>query len=200
MTIPSRTEACSLLLGLRPSTKLARHMAVVGEVAASLALRMERRGIRVDRHLVEAAAVLHDLDKALPAEDPLRALGHGTAGARWLSDRGYEELGPSVALHPVMRLGDPGQTEQILHGDSMEVRIVAYADKRVVQQVTPMDGRFARWERRHAEYRDALERARRNAERLEQMVCEAAGLAPKDVTRLRWVAPAMERARTARRG
>ena len=55
--------------------------------------------------IVETAALLHDLDKMLPAEDPLKALGHGAAGAEWLRQRGYDELAPAVASHPVMEIG-----------------------------------------------------------------------------------------------
>ena len=64
------------------------------------------RATRSTVPLVEAAALLHDLDKALPSDDPLRALGHGHAGARWLDERGYEELAPAVDSHPVGRLTD----------------------------------------------------------------------------------------------
>ena len=55
-------------------------MTAVAEIAAFLAERMAGRGVAVDRALVESAALLHDLDKALPETDPLRRLGHGHAG------------------------------------------------------------------------------------------------------------------------
>ena len=73
MTVPGRVEAASLLLSLDPPPWFVRHARAVAEVAGWLAARIEARGIAVDRRLVEAAALLHDADKALPADDPARA-------------------------------------------------------------------------------------------------------------------------------
>jgi hypothetical protein len=84
-------------------------------------------------------------------------------------------------------------------GASRETRIVAYADKRAAQRLQPMNQRFLRWERRHPELDTALLRARERALVLEREVCEAAGVGPDAVRRLRWVAPAMARARSRKR-
>ena len=73
MTVPGRVDAASLLLSLDPPPWFVRHARAVAEVAGWLAARIEERGIAVDRRLVEAAALLHDADKALPADDPARA-------------------------------------------------------------------------------------------------------------------------------
>ena len=77
MAVPTRTEALSLLLSTSPSPRLLQHVTVVAEVAAFLACRANGAGITVDRRLAETAALLHDVDKALPREHPLRSLGHG---------------------------------------------------------------------------------------------------------------------------
>ena len=123
-------------------------MAAVAEIAAFLAERAEARGIAVDRRLVEAAALLHDIDKAFPADAPVRALGHGHAGAAWLADHGWTELAPAVDAHPVMRLVDAAG-DRWLERASLEDRIVAYADKRAAARLGPVDARFRRWHRRH---------------------------------------------------
>jgi len=191
--IPSRTEAAAVLLDLSPSARLVRHATAVAEVAAFLAERIERCGLPVDRRLVESAALLHDMDKALPRDDPYRALGHGRAGARWLSEHGYPELAPAVADHPVVRLSDVGYPEWAATAP-IEDRIVAYADKRAAQRLGHLDVRFARWYERHPEYLDALRLARTRAELLENEVCAAAGVEPGEVGRLRWVSAALDRA------
>lgn len=160
---------------------------------------MARNGIAIDRRLVEAAAVLHDLDKALPAKDPLRALGHGYAGAQWLTDHGYAELAAPVAQHPVSRLGLDPAYAAFLEAASWEVRVVAYADKRAAQRLQPMGIRFRRWRRRHPELGSSLKQARQRAGLLEAEVCGAAGVTPEQVRRLRWVAAATLRARKARK-
>ena len=94
--VPSHAAAAALFLSLSPKPWLQRHAAAVADVASSLAVGALRGGHPVDRRLVETAALLHDLDKALAADDPLRTLGHGHAGARWLVDRGFGELAPAV--------------------------------------------------------------------------------------------------------
>jgi HD domain len=174
-------------------------MTAIGEISAFLATRMDKRGVPIDRQLVESAALLHDLDKALPADDPLRALGHGYAGAQWLTDHGYAELAPAVAQHPVPRLGDDTAYAAFLEAATWEVRVVAYADKRAAQRLAPMGERFKRWKRRHPELAEPLKQARKRAALLEAQVCEAAGIKPEDVQRLRWVTAATDRARKTRR-
>ena len=85
MTVPGRMDAASLLLSLDPQPWFVRHARAVAEVAGWLAARIDGRGIAVDRRLVEAAALLHDADKALPAGDPARALPHGEGRLRGLA-------------------------------------------------------------------------------------------------------------------
>jgi putative nucleotidyltransferase with HDIG domain len=192
MTVPSRDEACLVLLGLKPSQRLVRHVTAVAEIAAFLAERTARRGIPVDRRLVESAALLHDIDKAYSRGNE----AHGEAGARWLTKHGFPELSQAVAFHPVSSLGDDARYAAFAANASRETGIVAYADKRAAQRLQPMGRRFLRWERRHPELKQSLARARERAEALEREVCEAAGITPQGVRRLRWVAAAMARARS----
>jgi hypothetical protein len=192
----------------------------VAEIAAWLALRIERAGGRgrsggsgrglsggsgrgLDRRLVEAAALLHDVDKALPGAARDKA-GHGLAGAAWLAERGYPELAEAVALHPVTLLVDDDGAAR-LRAASTEARIVAYADKRAGQRLEPMAERFARWERRHPHRQgdggwspEARGAARRHALALEVEVCAVAGCRPAEVGRLRWTGRAIARARATR--
>ena len=196
MAVPTRSEALSLLLSNSPTPRLLQHVTVVAEVASFLAYRATQAGVPVDRRMAETAALLHDVDKALPAEHPLRELGHGWAGAAWLSEAGHPELARSVSAHPVMRLTDPG-AEAWLDSAPIEERIVTYADKRATQRVVSLEARFARWQRRHPEYRDRLDEALGVARRLETSLCATIGIRPTDVERLRWVEDALARAEAA---
>lgn len=195
MTIPCRRDAARLLLECSPPAWFLAHAAAVAEIATFLATRLEARGVAVQRALVEAAALLHDIDKLLPADDPLLALGHGAAGAVWLARRGHPELADPVAAHPVMRLVDDAGFRSWAAHASREDRIVAYADKRAGQRLEPLAERFAAWSRRDRSHLPELARARPRAERLERDVCDAVGLAPQEIRRLRWVAPALAAAR-----
>jgi hypothetical protein len=111
-------------------------------------------------------------------------------------EHGFDELAPAVESHPVMRLTSP-QAERWLQRSTLEERIVAYADKRAAQHLGPVDARFARWYERHPEHTEGLHLARERAAVLERVVCDAAGVDPTDVSRLRWVRRALSRAAPA---
>jgi hypothetical protein len=202
MSIPSRSAAAALLLELDPPPWAVRHARAVAEVAAWLAARIDARGIPVNRALVEAAALLHDVDKLLPRDDPLRALPHGDGSAAWLSARGHPELARAVAAHPVTRLADEARYRTWAAFASREERIVAYADKRAGQRLESMDVRFASWRKRYPAGWDAPTAAavRVRAARLEEDVCRAAGVRPEEVGRLAWTHRAFRAARRARAG
>ena len=204
MTVPRRVEAASLLLSLDPPTWFVRHARAVAEVAAFLAARMETAGIALDRRLVETAALLHDMDKVLPASDAARALPHGEGSAAWLTRHGHPELSRAVAGHPVTRLVDGDAYRRWAGFATREERIVAYADKRAGQRLESMEDRFASWRRRYPAttndgraigWDDATwQRVRDRAARLELDVCRAAGIAPAEVRRLAWTGEALRRA------
>lgn len=199
MTVPSRVEAATLLRSLEPPPWFVAHARAVAEVAAWLAQAIDRRGTPVDRAAVEAAALLHDVDKVLPATDPARTLRHGDGSADWLRRQGHPELSRLVAGHPVTRLADGEAFRRWAAFASREERIVAYADKRAGQRLESMDARFASWARRYPGAWDAATAAavRARAGRLEAEVCAAAGVTPSEVRRLAWTASAWRQARAA---
>ena len=147
MTLPSRPEAARLLHSLAPPAWYLGHACAVADVASWLALRAAANGRAVDRSLVDAAALLHDVDK-LPAAGAPAGLRHGEGSAAWLEAGGWAELAAVVRDHPVTRLADPAY-EAWSRTASLEARIVAYADKRAGQRLEPMDERFASWRRRY---------------------------------------------------
>jgi hypothetical protein len=195
MTVPGRVEAAELLLSLDPPAWFLNHSRAVAEVAGWLALRAREAGAGVDRDLVESAALLHDVDKLLPAADPARRRAHGEGSGAWLARRGHVELGPAVASHPVTALADDDRARR-LAAASLEERIVAYADKRAGQRLESMAARFASWQRRYPDgWSDSGALVvRRRAEELEREVCQAARVAPADVRRLRWTGLALRSA------
>ena len=156
MPVPSRIEAAHQLLLLDPPPWFLRHTRAVAEIAAWLALRIERRGAQIDRRLVETAALLHDVDKLVPPSDPVARLGHGEGSAAWLVRHGYDELAAAAAWHPVTRLADDPAFETWWSAGSSEERVVAYADKRAGQRLETMDARFASWRRRYPAIEDDL--------------------------------------------
>jgi hypothetical protein len=200
MTVPDRRAAAALLLELDPPPWFLRHARAVAEVAGWLAARIAANGLPVDRRLVEAAALLHDVDKLLPPDEPAGALPHGDGSAAWLTRRGHPELARAVAAHPVTRLLDGEGHRRWASFASCEERIVAYADKRAGQRLESVDARFAAWRRRYPGSWDeaAAQRVRARAARLEADVCRAAATRPAEVRRLAWTEPALRAARAAR--
>ncbi len=197
MTVPGRIAAAALLSSLDPPPWFVAHARAVAEIAGFLAQRIDARGIGVDRAAVEAAALLHDVDKILPVDDPARTLPHGFGSAAWLTTRGFGELARPVAGHPVTRLADGDAYRRWAAFASREERVVAYADKRAGQRLESMDARFAAWRRRYpGSWDDATWRAvRSRAAHLETDVCRAAGIEPDEVGRLAWTADALRAAR-----
>jgi HD superfamily phosphodiesterase len=197
-----------LLLSLEPPEWHLRHARAVAETAAWLALRTVSAGRSLDRHLVEAAALLHDVDKLAAVKPLVTDLVHAQGSAAWLARKGYPELGPAIVGHPVTRLADAVWFEDWFAAASPEALIVSYADKRAGQRLESMAERFASWERRYPpEERAARARGtwsaetlaavRGRAEEVERRVCALADISPADVRRLRWTGPALRAAREA---
>jgi hypothetical protein len=160
---------------------------------------------------VEAAALLHDVDK-IPA-GRVEGTRHGDGSAAWLEAHGLAELAPLVRDHPVTRLADDADHAR-LAAAPIEARIVAYADKRAGQRLGSMDERFASWRRRYPsgpgepvlrpgdrapsgkrgwdDETAALVVAR--AEALEREICDLAGVTPEAVGRLPWARRALREA------
>jgi hypothetical protein len=197
MTVPGRVAAAALLSSLDPPPWFLAHSRAVGEIAGFLGQRIEANGIPLDRAAIEAAALLHDVDKILPAGDPALTLPHGMGSAAWLTARGHAELARSVAGHPVTRLADGDEHRRWVAFASREERVVAYADKRAGQRLETMDMRFASWRRRYPDtWDDSTWRlVRGRAARLEADICRAAGVEPGDVRRLAWTDAAFRAAR-----
>jgi predicted hydrolase (HD superfamily) len=204
MSVPTRAEAAALLSTLSPPPWHLRHSRAVAEVAAWLADRAVQHGTRLDRRLVEAAALLHDADKALPQDDPDRALAHGLGSGAWLTRHGHPELADVVASHPVTRLANGAWFTEWIGDASPEALLVAYADKRAGQQVQSMSDRFVHWRRRYpaapagarAGWTAAtIDEVWERALVLERRVCELAGVLPDEVGRLRWTSASFAAAR-----
>ena len=199
MTVPSRRDSVALLLSLEPPAWFMRHSCAVAETAGWLALQAASNGVPLDRRLTESAALLHDIDKLPAVNAAAVGLAHAVGAATWLAERGYPELGPVIAGHPVSRLADESWFGNWLATAGPEALIVAYADKRAGQRLESMAQRFGSWTRRYppegagggggAWDSATVEAVWRRSETIELRVCEMAGVEPDQVRRLHWTAP-----------
>jgi putative nucleotidyltransferase with HDIG domain len=176
--IPDRATARRLLSEAGLPDGIIVHSEGVARVAVAAAGLLAEAQIPIDGGLVEAAALLHDIDKL-----EIRATGgeHGVVGARRLEAAGYPELAMPVASHPVTCLLDD---ERFPRGWPSVV--VAVADRHVAQRFLTIDERLDDMIERHPRHRGGIEAARRPAHALEAELAETVGLPVPDlVERLR---------------
>ena len=194
MSIPTRNEAAAILASLVDKQKLINHSAATAEVCAFMCAALKKSGVQLNSDLAESAALLHDIDKGMRLDDPYRALGHGAAGAQWLTDNGHGELADAVRGHPVNVIGGAESYKEWIKGTTLESRLVAFADKRALQDVVSLDERFERWYKRYPD--SPLEPiAHDRFRRLERELCALAGIKKEQVKRLPWVDAALRVAR-----
>ena len=178
MALPDRETVQRLLDEAQLPDGIRVHSEGVARVAVAAAGLVAESGIPVDGWLVEAAALLHDIDKP----EVRRSGGeHGVVGARRLEGAGHEELAMPVASHSVTALLD--EDRYPLGWPSV---IVAVADRHVAQSFLTVDERLDDMKLRHPEYAASIEAARRPSHALESELADATGLAVDDlVERLR---------------
>ncbi|MHB8927713.1 MAG: HD domain-containing protein [Bacillota bacterium] len=117
------------------------HVTTVAAVAVFLAEELKRRGRPVRVDVVRAAALLHDIGKAPGAP---RDADHAAASARIAAERGYAELVEPIRRHIVHSVLDPEAAPQTL-----EEKLVYYADKLVARDYVGLEGRFRELKRRY---------------------------------------------------
>ena len=89
--IPSEQECLKLLKEHNP--KLMRHSVCLKELALKVADLVERRGSKVDRELLIAGALLHDIRKTFGNDD------HNIKGKEFVESLGYHEVGGIIENH-----------------------------------------------------------------------------------------------------
>jgi putative nucleotidyltransferase with HDIG domain len=178
MVVPGRDQAMALLESMALPEGIVIHSKGVARVAAEAARLVRVAGVPVDVRLVEVAALLHDIDKPETREG---GGPHGAVAAERLIEMGWPELAAPVASHPVTCLLDDACFPR-----GWPSVIVSIADRHVAQEFLTTDQRIDDMQRRHPEYVDSLETARRPAHALEAELCETVGVdADRLVARLR---------------
>ncbi len=92
LEVPSREMSLFMLKWYANSERIVRHCETVARVAANIAKLAVERGWSVDIHLIESAALLHDITKN-------RGNSHAKTGGVLLARLGYSKVGRVVATH-----------------------------------------------------------------------------------------------------
>ncbi len=129
-TIPSREQCLELLHKNGTPPNVIEHCKAVSAFAVLVAEKLQRKNIDINIGLVEAAALLHDIEKLKP--------NHVKAGHDLLSSKGFKEVAAVVKKHGLENLED-----RSYHPKTTEEKIVFYSDKRVRDtSVVSLEERF----------------------------------------------------------
>lgn len=121
-------------------TKLAKYFASKIKNPC-LAGRQERSKIKINMELLEAAAMLHDIDKNIK---PKAGEKHPDTAVRILTELGFTEVARTVKKHPLHAILNPE-----IQPETWEEKILFLADKMTKYEVIGVDARFKLW---HAEH------------------------------------------------
>lgn len=134
MRIPSREYCYRLMREMRMLDHIIRHSLQVCRVAESLVYQLGKKGRRLNRDLVQAAALLHDITKTRSLTTGEK---HSESGCDLLAGRGYAEVGDVIRQHVELDTYFASDTPS-------EAEIVNYADKRVLHdRIVGLEERMA---------------------------------------------------------
>ena len=144
MKIPTREECLKILKDNRVPDNIIAHVKVVCDFSMKVVDILEKRGIKVNRELVAAGALLHDVKKLSEGE-------HELEGARLMESMGYPEVAQLIKKHGLKYCHDEEYKPK-----SWEEKAVFYSDKRVkYDKVVGVDERFEyikqRYKKEHVE-------------------------------------------------
>ena len=122
MRIPSKKQCYQLIYKIGMLDHIVIHSILVCRVATILVDNLKVRANDLNRNLVQASALLHDITKTKSFKTKEN---HAHTGNKLLSGLGYPEVGYIVGQHIRLDEYDVSETPT-------EVEIVIYADKRVV--------------------------------------------------------------------
>ena len=141
MKIPTKDECIKILKDSKVPDNIIAHANAVCDFSMKVAGVLEKRGIKVDRDLVAAAALLHDVKK-------LSQNDHIEEGYSFLKSIGYSKVAQVVRKHGLQHIGDDKYEPR-----TWEEKIVFYADKRVKNdRFVSVDERFEYIKKRYNHY------------------------------------------------
>jgi len=169
--IPNADEAKKLwdTYHLPPQKRI--HVTHVAELAVFLAGKINKP---VNIHVLQVAALLHDIDKAAPK---LHGEQHPDTAVRILREEGMGEVADVVATHSlysILSARPPTTWEQ---------KLLYLADKMVKYDIVGVDERFNLWNAEHLppDAQKILDESYPLVKKLEQEVFNLAQISPDDI-------------------
>ena len=178
MNIPSRKECYRLIQDMDMMAHIVAHSLLVCRVALLLTDRLQAHDIPLNRELIRAGALLHDITKTRSIRTGEM---HTETGAEVLIEAGYPEVADLVRQHVRLDVN----TDQ---GPPTEAEVVNYADKRVLHdRVALMADRLGYIMERYGttpEYRARIRETWKRAEELEEKIFRHLDISPAQVSDL----------------
>jgi hypothetical protein len=162
---PSRDECEAMLSKYRADHRIAEHGRAVADTALRIADLLAERGVALDRGLLGAAAMLHDICKGKH--------DHAREGGALLRGLGFPGLAAVIESHMDIRVSPDGPID--------ESQVVFLADKLVLGNVpVSLEERFSAAAKRYGlfpEMRSVMERRMKSALCIKEKIEAAAGSA-----------------------
>lgn len=174
--IPTEEQVKALWEKYRLPEQKRIHVMKVAEVAMRFAKK-----IKVNKKLLLAAALLHDIDKAAPPKGGER---HPDTAVRILRQEGMEEVADLIRTHPLHAILDPSISPK-----TWEQKLLYLADKMVKYDIVGVDKRFSLWNDEHlpAQEQAILDASYPKVKKLEQEVFKLARISPDDILKSKGV-------------
>ena len=130
MNIPTREECLDILNNNKTPFNVIEHSKAVAEFAEGIVEKLIKNGIKVNKKLVIAAALLHDIER--------EKKNHVIEGANLLKKLGFPEVAEVVKKHSLYQI-----EKKEFQPHTIEEKIVFYADKRIKGKIaTSLKERF----------------------------------------------------------
>lgn len=131
MSIPTKQQCLKILKQENVPDKIISHLKAVHDFSMKVCDILEKRGIKINRNLVAAGALLHDVKK-LSLDD------HIIEGYELVKSLGYPKVADVIKKHGLAHLD-----KEDFAPKTWEEKIVFYADKRIrSDKVVSLEERF----------------------------------------------------------
>lgn len=163
MNIPTKEECIKILKENNVPDNIIAHVKTVCDFSMKIVDLLDKKGIKVNRALVAAAALLHDIKK-------LSQNDHVLEGYEYMKSLGYPEVALVIKKHGLQHLGD-----ESFEPKTWEEKIVFYADKRCKgSRLVSVEERFKYVRERYSHY--DVEKELKLTKEIEKELLEGEGI------------------------
>ena len=178
MRIPSKKACYHLIYEMEMMDHIVSHSILVCQVATLLVEHLYLQNIYLNREVIQASALLHDITKTRSFKTKEN---HAQTGEQLLHDLNYPEIGDIIGQHVVLdvyRFSEP----------TNEAEIVNYADKRVLHdRVVSLKDRMTYVLKKYGKksvHHKRIFKLWEDSEQLEKKIFTALSFSPSDLNDL----------------